>query len=909
MNGIGSIRVSGGFPLSLSTRCISLEIESLKLEFILSCNWVQEELERELRVFYACVEWPDTTDTELYIRCTDPARDILNWKKDVEGCFEHFVNTISVSSTPLESREYSHISQRLESLQKIRIKYDVDSRKVYVVGERDFVERAIMEIENLLTADLSQEKQKVIRLSCSEVFLLVNSDIEKEITKQVKNIKVSLNLTKNEIQLFGSEEALHSACMVISSERYGIKERLVGSLSPEKRYLIGLSSAKRILGQKIRASNALCYIDTSSADAVKLFAFTENDLNKSQNLLETTIIVKYIDLQGDFEGSISPLEYSSMFRQTESKFAGLVKIEYVPVEFAVRIVCVVDHIETVMKEVEIILSRSQTFEVVDLYRPCIFRYLLKTKADDIKALSQKNDVVSLTNSKLCALRVKGKYDSVLHFRDQVADVVQSIAWKQHHVSIPSKYRQSFTDICLALETQIDCKMDVVNLKCITDVQAIGRKIIVMAGSLKYVECDVMVVYANKEYKPNGRQSKLVYQAGGKLILKECRENTSEAGEPVDWTVVSTGAGKLRTCMSLLHIITPKVRSQVPLESLKTVYHLCLSTMEKQRFRSIALSCVDGVTMTQQVKALVSAINEYFERFPESGIRTIIFCDHRQSANSFLDEFMASRPSWYCFLESHLKHNVTSCSIKPGCEWNKTPSINQSSSFTVKIGQITVHGMLGDITDTRVDAIVNSSNKFLDLTKGAVSQNILIKGGTLLEDELKSTEKCREVDKQGLAVTTSGDPSQIPCLFIFHVDAVSVSRSFKVSVAWKKMVLKCLQKAEEMKLSSLAFPALGTGSLHGNIRTTSQFMLEAVEEFAKRGSIHLNQVYIIVLDQSVLMELHDTMRDRYIDNMRLWHPEYEEQMTGDVLICGESREAVNKAAQSINTTLFAIHTNT
>lgn len=29
----------------------------------------------------------------------------------------------------------------------------------------------------------------------------------------------------------------------------------------------------------------------------------------------------------------------------------------------------------------------------------------------------------------------------------------------------------------------------------------------------------------------------------------------------------------------------------------------------------------------------------------------------------------------------------------------------------------VHGILGDITETQVDAFVNSSNKFLDLTKG------------------------------------------------------------------------------------------------------------------------------------------------------------------------------------------------
>lgn len=53
----------------------------------------------------------------------------------------------------------------------------------------------------------------------------------------------------------------------------------------------------------------------------------------------------------------------------------------------------------------------------------------------------------------------------------------------------------------------------------------------------------------------------------------------------------------------------------------------------------------------------------------------------------------------------------------GENWDTTPRINLSSAFTFNVGQVVVHGILGDITETQVDAFVNSSNKFLDLTKG------------------------------------------------------------------------------------------------------------------------------------------------------------------------------------------------
>ncbi|XP_056005103.1 uncharacterized protein LOC125658748 isoform X3 [Ostrea edulis] len=859
MDGISSIRVSGGFPLSLSTRSVYIEIESFKLEFILSSNSTQQELDRELSVFYACVDWADNGDTGLYIRCTDPNRDILNWRKDVEGCLQHFVSNISVKATSLKSHEHSHILQKLGSLQNILMKTDLDSRTVYIIGLTYFVDKAIMEIERLECDDSSQEQQMEIPLSACEAFLLMNSGIENQITKQVKNVKMTMDLTEYKIKLLGCEKALISAKSIISNERYLIKERLVSNLSPERRYLIGLENAKKYLSKKIQASKALCFIDTSSLDAVKLCAFTEMELNKSENILLSSIVEEYVDIQGDFAGSISPTEYSPMFKQIESKYPGLVKIGFVPVEGAVHVVSVVDHSRSTVKEVRDILSRSQVFETVDLYRPCVFRYILQNRAEEIKSLSRKHNAVSSTNSKIFAIRVSGKYDDVVRFRNEIADIIQTIHWSVHHVSIPSRYKDTFPDICSAVETQIDCTNDIVNLSCISEAESEARKVIVMAGSLKYVECDVMVVYANIQHKPNCRQSELVVKAaGGMTIIKECKETALEDGKPGEWDVVATGAGKLKNCLTLLHIIIPDLSSDVQREQLEIAYHLCFSKIERQRFRSIAFSVTDKLSLSRQVQALAGTTKAYFTSRPWSGIRTVVFCDDRKSSHSFLYEFMSSRPSCDCLLEGHFKNDFTSHFVKTG----------------------------------------------------AVSQNILIKGGTSLEKQLNSTEKRREMDKHGLVVTTSGDSCQIPALFIIHVDATSVRRTFsKVNLAWRKMVLKCLQKAEQMKLTSLAFPALGTGSLQGNIGATAGFILEAVEEFVKRKPVYLNQIYVVVLEQSVLVDLHNRIRDRYIDNMKLWNPDYEEDVCADVLICGRSQDIVNKAAQRIKTSLYAVQTDT
>lgn len=175
----------------------------------------------------------------------------------------------------------------------------------------------------------------------------------------------------------------------------------------------------------------------------------------------------------------------------------------------------------------------------------------------------------------------------------------------------------------------------------------------------------------------------------------------------------------------------------------------------------------------QVQAFCGFLREYFGAHNDSGIRTVVFCDEEQAANYLLYELMASRLSWNCQLQSLLPHNIVSCSFRPGkyfslmrsmsifssqmldclkkrnyfslqitgkCDlskfvvmdiffiitgydWKKIPMIQTSLSFNFDLGSLKVQGLLGDLTDLKVDAIVNSSNKQLDLSKGGSAISI------------------------------------------------------------------------------------------------------------------------------------------------------------------------------------------
>lgn len=149
------------------------------------------------------------------------------------------------------------------------------------------------------------------------------------------------------------------------------------------------------------------------------------------------------------------------------------------------------------------------------------------------------------------------------------------------------------------------------------------------------------------------------------IIKECKETALEDGKPGEWDVVATGAGKLKNCLTLLHIIIPDLSSHVQREQLEIAYNLCFSKIERQRFRSIAFSVTDKLSLSRQVQALAGTTKAYFTSHPWSGIRTVVFCDDRESSHSFLYEFMSSRPSCDCLLEGHFKNDFTSHFVKTG----------------------------------------------------------------------------------------------------------------------------------------------------------------------------------------------------------------------------------------------------
>jgi len=114
-------------------------------------------------------------------------------------------------------------------------------------------------------------------------------------------------------------------------------------------------------------------------------------------------------------------------------------------------------------------------------------------------------------------------------------------------------------------------------------------------------------------------------------------------------------------------------------------------------------------------------------------------------------------------------------------------------------------MQGDITEVSVDAIVNAANPYLIHGEG-VAYAIVKKGGYEIQEESNRYVKEHGPLKVGdVAVTGAGN---LKARYVIHT--VGPRYGIEDDNKLESAVRKSLEKADDLKLTSIALPAISTG---------------------------------------------------------------------------------------------------
>ncbi|XP_069140966.1 LOW QUALITY PROTEIN: protein mono-ADP-ribosyltransferase PARP14-like [Argopecten irradians] len=173
---------------------------------------------------------------------------------------------------------------------------------------------------------------------------------------------------------------------------------------------------------------------------------------------------------------------------------------------------------------------------------------------------------------------------------------------------------------------------------------------------------------------------------------------------------------------------------------------------------------------------------------------------------------------------------------------------------VEIGNVKLKIYQGDITQAKVDAIVNGTNAEFDLKRGKVSNAILKMGGGNLKKQVKQLGK--EMKNHGIAVTSNDSSFGMQCDNIIHIDAEERRGS-----GWKTKFLIAMEKAEERKFSSVAFPALGTG-VGSKPEEIADSFVDALVEFIDQNPMDIKEIHMVIFDKPMLQQFLIAMQTSF-----------------------------------------------
>jgi O-acetyl-ADP-ribose deacetylase (regulator of RNase III)/ADP-ribose pyrophosphatase YjhB (NUDIX family) len=159
---------------------------------------------------------------------------------------------------------------------------------------------------------------------------------------------------------------------------------------------------------------------------------------------------------------------------------------------------------------------------------------------------------------------------------------------------------------------------------------------------------------------------------------------------------------------------------------------------------------------------------------------------------------------------------------------------------MKIKDTEIRIIQGDITELKVEAIVNAANNKL-VMGGGVAGALKKKGGRVIEEEAVKKGPI----KIGEAIATSA--GSLPARYVIH--AATMGMDFKTDeVKIRDSCRNALRVAEELKIKSIAFPALGCGVGGFPLLASAKIMSQEVLRHLREKESNLKEIIFCLFDR-------------------------------------------------------------
>ncbi|KAM9486658.1 protein mono-ADP-ribosyltransferase PARP14 isoform 1-T1 [Clarias gariepinus] len=341
----------------------------------------------------------------------------------------------------------------------------------------------------------------------------------------------------------------------------------------------------------------------------------------------------------------------------------------------------------------------------------------------------------------------------------------------------------------------------------TEVHVHGVMVSLKQGDITKEIVDVIVNSSNKALDLNTGVSGAILQAAGQSVVDECKKH----GPQKENGVVLTSGGNL-SCKHIAHMVGPNNAADIT-STVENALKLCETTVAA----TVAVPAIGtgrgGIGANDSIKAILAGVENHLTQSASSSLQKVTVVAFDQMV---LDA--------YC---SYFKERNS-----------KTARTNMPAN-KVKIGDVWIEIKKGNITIETVRGIVNTTNNQMNLT-GGVSGAIFKAAGPSVQQECLNHGP---LVGDTAAVTSGGN---LQCDFIIHMIGPHSTNEAR------SRVKKVLERCEEKQISTISFPAVGTGGGGVNSVDAITAMLQGFHDhLSQRSSSALKLIYIVVDRDEVL----------------------------------------------------------
>ncbi|XP_067657553.1 protein mono-ADP-ribosyltransferase PARP9-like isoform X2 [Haliotis asinina] len=371
---------------------------------------------------------------------------------------------------------------------------------------------------------------------------------------------------------------------------------------------------------------------------------------------------------------------------------------------------------------------------------------------------------------------------------------------------------------------------------------------VISGDITTEKTDAIVNSTNTKLKlSEGKLSKSILKAGGPSIQKEC--STQYPAGLETGVVGKTGGGSL-ACENIYHVVLPNIWNnygKVVYECFRSIITKILQQADSDGQRVISIPPIGTGERHYKPDIVADIMFDVCRRFRSKSlthVRLVVMPEFAEVHKAFM-----AVSKTYEHEHSHTEKAPMTSELSASSSKAFIPDGKQTE---VK-GVIEVIPHTGDITALEVDAVVSSTNPYLNLRNGVLSMAILKKAKGVIEEELRANYP--DGITEGQVAFTSGGQSQWKQLYFTVLRQWEDSEELKNS--FFQVIMKCLQLASESQLVSIAFPLLGTKRHDYPPDLVTEWLTEAVRRYGESNpETSVFKAFIVVRPEDQISAPHN-----------------------------------------------------